>query len=116
MPLTLDQIAGLAPDATVLASARKLATPATWSELGQDATALWGECQGSALYQVRVSLGDLASKCSCPSRRFPCKHALGLMLLSVGTSIPVSTAPEWVTEWLTKRAESAQRKQERAAR
>ena len=117
MPLTIEQISGLAPDASALASAKKLASPGTWSGLGQSSEALWGECKGSALYQVRVSLVDFASKCSCPSRKFPCKHALGLMLLAVNAGgVPAVTAPDWVGEWLAKRAESAQRKQERAAR
>ncbi|MDQ3283523.1 MAG: SWIM zinc finger family protein, partial [Acidobacteriota bacterium] len=30
-----------------------------------------------------MALTDLASKCSCPSRKFPCKHAVGLLVLGV---------------------------------
>jgi hypothetical protein len=118
MHLTLDQVSGLAPDAGAFAAAKKLAEPRVWSGLGQSADALWGECQGSALYQVRVSLADFAAKCSCPSRKFPCKHSLGLLLLAAGDAgrVPAAPAPDWVTEWLAKRNESAQRKQEKAAR
>jgi hypothetical protein len=117
MPLTLDQIASLAPDAGAMAAAKKVANPGVWSGLGQSAEALWGECKGSAMYQVRVSLVDFAAKCSCPSRRFPCKHSLGLLLLALDAGrVPSGTAPDWVTEWLAKWAESAQRKQEKAAR
>jgi SWIM zinc finger len=65
-----------------------------------------------------VALADLASKCSCPSRKFPCKHALGLLLLLAGEPgrVTVAEAPVWVTEWLDKRSEAAARKQERAER
>ena len=74
MNLTIDQVTALAPDASSAAAAKKLANPAAWRSLGRDAEALWGECQGTALYQVRVAVADLTAKCSCPSRKFPCKH------------------------------------------
>ncbi len=76
----------MAPDSRSAAKARQLANPRHWQHLGQsidDAQALWGECQGSALYQVRVDLTTLTPACSCPSRKQPCKHALALLLLAV---------------------------------
>jgi hypothetical protein len=114
--LTIDQVASLAPDASALAAGKKTADPRMWAGLGQNGEALWGECTGSALYQTRVSLADFAAKCSCPSRKFPCKHALGLLFLSAQDPgrVPTATAPEWVTEWLTKRTETATKKKERA--
>ncbi|MFC6750247.1 SWIM zinc finger family protein [Deinococcus aquaticus] len=44
---------------------------------------LWGECQGSGQtpYLTGVDLSGPAFRCSCPSRKFPCKHALALLLL-----------------------------------
>ena len=44
---------------------------------------LWGECQGSGKtpYRVTVDTGGRRYQCSCPSRKFPCKHALGLLFL-----------------------------------
>src|SRR4051794_40882014 len=99
-PVTLsqDQVLALAPDASAVAAAKKLATPKPWRGLGRDARAVWGECQGSAVYQVRVDLGDLAAKCTCPSRKLPCKHALGLLLLAANdpASVPGAAAPSWV--------------------
>src|SRR6266487_2270694 len=62
MNLTIEQVTALAPDASSAAAAKKLATPAAWRGLGQSAAALWGECQGTALYQVRVALADLDRK------------------------------------------------------
>jgi hypothetical protein len=113
---TAEQVAALAPDASALAAGKKTAAPKYWGALGRDGAALWGECKGSAVYQVRVALADLAAKCSCPSRKFPCKHALGLMLLAAQApdELIAGAAPDWVTEWLGKRAAAADKKKERA--
>jgi hypothetical protein len=107
LPPTVEQILGLAPDPAAAQAARKLASSRWWSRLGSSGTAIWGECQGSALYQVRVATSDLGSKCSCPSRKFPCKHALGLMLRSLEQPIPAAEEPDWVRDWLDKRASGA---------
>jgi hypothetical protein len=103
LALTVEQILGLAPDAAAAQAAHKLASSRSWSRLGSSEAAIWGECQGSALYQVRVAKSDLDSKCSCPSRKFPCKHALGLLLRSVAQPIPAAEEPPWVRDWLEKR-------------
>ena len=113
---TAEQALALAPDAQVQRDGRKHATARYWKQQGSNGEALWGECQGSALYQVRVDLGTFASKCSCPSRKQPCKHVVGLLLLALdGDGLPVTEPPTWVGEWLAKRAASAApKKQERA--
>lgn len=115
MSLTIDQVAALAPDASSASAGRKLGSPGPWRNLGRSELALWGECQGSAVYQVRVDLADFASKCSCPSRKFPCKHALGLLFLSASApqALPAAAEPEWVAEWREKRAETAAKKEAR---
>jgi SWIM zinc finger len=102
--LTLDGVTALAPDAKVASAGRKLGAPKSWESHGRSAEALWGECKGSAVYQVRVALSDLAVKCSCPSRKHPCKHGIGLLYLLLETPFPASPAPEWVTDWLARRA------------
>src|SRR5262245_56625810 len=110
MHLTAEQVMTLAPDASSATAGRKLATLRDWRNLGRSDAALWGECQGSALYQVRVDLSDLTTACSCPSRKFPCKHGLGLLLLAANNpaSVPESTPPDWVTAWLEKRSARAE--------
>ena len=115
LSLTLDQVAKLAPDASSLAAGRKLAAGRDWRAVGHDERALWGECQGSALYQVRIDLGDLTAKCSCPSRKFPCKHALGLMLKAAAdaASIGTAAAPDWVEEWLARREAAAEKREQK---
>ncbi len=110
MEMTADGIAALAPDASALAAGRKQAKPNVWKGLGRSEAALWGECQGSALYQVRVDLSDLTTKCTCPSHKFPCKHGLGLLFLAVDSpdALPGAEPPEWVADWLGKRAAARQ--------
>jgi hypothetical protein len=101
--LTPQQVETLAPDAQVLAAGRTLAKPGHWRATGRSAAALWGECLGSALYQVRVDLSDFGSRCSCPSRKHPCKHVIGLLMLALREPPAEAEAPDWVTGWVTKR-------------
>jgi hypothetical protein len=120
MSLSLEQVLALAPDANAAAAGKKLGTPAPWQNLGGNDDAYWGECKGSALYQVRVARADLAAKCTCPSRKLPCKHTLGLLVLAATApkALTATEPPEWVIEWLVKRGEGAVRRaarQERAA-
>jgi hypothetical protein len=112
-----EQIIALAPDAASAKAGRSLATASKWQNVGQDERAVWGECQGSGAkpYQTVIDLSEPAFKCSCPSRKFPCKHALGLFLLIANQPATASTsAPAWAAEWLAKRAGLAQRKSEAA--
>ncbi|HAN95918.1 MAG TPA: hypothetical protein DCQ98_00090 [Planctomycetaceae bacterium] len=105
MVLGADQIERLAPDAASLAAGRKLAAARHWSALGSDNQALWGICQGSANYLVKFDRADQGYHCSCPSRKFPCKHVLALLLIVAQDpdAAPKRDEPEWVVEWLAKR-------------
>jgi hypothetical protein len=78
-----DRVISAAPDESSLAAARKLARPGPWSDTGSNDDLVWGKCQGSGKtpYQVSVDTAAPAYRCSCPSRKFPCKHALALLLL-----------------------------------
>lgn len=114
-PLSPEQILSLAPDAAAAEAGRKLASGREWQGLGHSEGAAWGEYRGSAVYQVRAHLGDLSARCSCPSRKFPCKHALGLLLMAAAGSLPEAAPPTWVEEWLTKRAETAERRARKQA-
>jgi hypothetical protein len=110
VPWTRDQVLALAPDSSSAAAGQKLAAPAPWSGHGWDDHVVWGLCAGSGKrpYQTVVELQSPAFKCSCPSRKFPCKHALGLMLLwSQGELSRSEDRPDFVREWLAGRAERA---------
>jgi hypothetical protein len=107
----------LAPDAAAFKTAQSTAKPSKWANLGRTERLLWGECQGSGAnpYQVRVDHIDVAYKCSCPSRKLPCKHTLALLLLLADGSVPAGTPPEFVDEWAGNRAKRAEAKQQREA-
>jgi hypothetical protein len=103
MTLSLEKIEALAPDQGAVEAARKLLKPANWPKLAADSAGLvWGECQGSGAtpYRVVISEVDAGFKCTCPSRKFPCKHSLALMWLRAEGKVAFSTAdaPEWVRE------------------
>jgi len=113
---TTERILALAPDPSSAKAGQGLSSPRKWSGLGQSERALWGECQGSGSkpYQVQVDLSEPAFKCTCPSHKFPCKHALGLFLmLGPKAGAVEGSPPAWVTAWLDSRAEKAAKKQER---
>ena len=112
---TTQQILALAPDESSARAGQALAGPTQWCSAARDDRVLWGECQGSGTkpYQVRVDLSEPAFKCSCPSRKFPCKHALGLMLmLASAASQSASRRPQWVEEWIESRNKKTQKKTE----
>ena len=117
MAWSTETVQGLAPDAASVTAARKLARPGPWSGAGYDERAVWGRCKGSgaAPYQAQVDLSGPAFKCSCPSRKFPCKHALALLLLWAGGDVAAGPQPAWVTEWLDSRGASAERVARRPA-
>src|SRR5215467_3793211 len=107
MSLTLQRIEGLAPDQESLAAARKLLKPSSWPTLAEGEGLIWGECQGSGAtpYRVTVNEADAGYKCTCPSRKFPCKHTLALMWMRAERSLTFapSPVPEWVKDWLSRR-------------
>src|SRR3954469_1069575 len=106
-----EDVESLAPDAASITAARKLARPAPWSELGHDERSVWGLCKGSGAkpYQVQVDQQGPAYKCSCPSRKFPCKHALALLLLLAGEHVPEAAPPAWVGEGIESRVSRPKR-------
>lgn len=110
----------LAPDASSLSAARKLATTGKWTQegCGGEPPSVWGFCKGSGSqpYQAVVDLGEPAYKCSCPSRKFPCKHTLALLLRWAAGQVPQGAAPDFVQQWHAGRAERAQKRDERAAK
>ncbi|MFF4017637.1 SWIM zinc finger family protein [Streptomyces sp. NPDC001843] len=112
---TAEQVLALAPDAASRKAGSKLGAAGPWSETGSsDEGTVWGLCKGSGSrpYQTIVDIANIADaagpayKCSCPSRKFPCKHALGLLLLWAGGdgAVPVADrAPDWAEQWISGR-------------
>lgn len=106
MAIELKAIEQLAADQSSLKAAAGLAK---WSGVGvsRDGALLWGECAGSGAnpYRVTADLRDLGNKCTCPSRKFLCKHVLGLLWLNAEAIVPFAPAdtPAWVSDWLGRR-------------
>lgn len=113
--LTREQVLGLAPDDASAKAANGLTSDSKWVTLGADSEAVWGECQGSGSkpYQAQVDLSALVSRCSCPSRKFPCKHGLALLLLYAQQNPRFAGAvrPTWVDEWLASRRDRSEKKE-----
>lgn len=121
MQLSQDQILQLAPDPASAKAGMQLANGAKWVLKAAHEKALWGDCQGSGKvpYRTAIDLTNIAFKCSCPSRKFPCKHGLALFLLYTANpgSFTVETElPEAVAEWIAKRAGKAEAKEQKEAK
>ncbi|MFF4577653.1 SWIM zinc finger family protein [Streptomyces sp. NPDC001373] len=110
---TAEQVLALASDDASRKAGGRLGVAGPWSRTGGSASgAVWGSCKGSGStpYRTVVDLTGPAYQCSCPSRKFPCKHALGLLLLwsAQGLGDPAE-APDWAAAWLAERAARAAR-------
>ena len=125
MTWTAETVLALAPDPASAKSGRDLAVRRKWttlgvSQTGDGAPVLWGACQGSGKdpYLTRADTSEPAFKCTCPSRKFPCKHSLGLFLLFVQSprEFTTGTPPDWVAEWVESRSARAAKRSEREAR
>lgn len=115
---TAEQVLALAPDDASRRAGSKLSGPGPWTESGSGEGAVWGLCKGSGSkpYQTVVDLdggNGPGYRCSCPSRKFPCKHAMGLLLLwAAGDESAVAEAsepPEWASTWMEGRRQRADR-------
>jgi hypothetical protein len=117
MTLDAEAVLALAPDESSAKAARGLVSPAKWPTLGATEAAVWGECQGSGSrpYQTQVDRAGPAFRCSCPSRKFPCKHGLALLLLHAQDTARFGAGPPpaWVSEWLDGRAAKAEKQEAR---
>ncbi|TAD97338.1 MAG: SWIM zinc finger family protein [Bacteroidetes bacterium] len=121
MNWTEEQVRSFSPDDASTKAGKGLAKEKSWVSFGiAENQALWGECQGSGKnpYRTQIDLANIAFKCTCPSRKFPCKHGLGLMFLYANQpeSVPVAELPNWVEEWIGKRQGNAQKSQEKASK
>ncbi len=112
MQLSLKTIEDLAPDQSSLSAAKALLKPSKWPMLGQapSINTIWGQCQGSGAnpYSTMADTVNHGYKCTCPSRKFPCKHILALFWQFTENPkiFSVGDPPEWVNDWLGRRRKS----------
>jgi hypothetical protein len=106
---TIEQVAAVAPSPAAVAAAEGLTDTARWTAAGADDRSLWGRCRGSGTepYDTMVDHVDVAWRCTCPSRRSPCKHALALLLMWVRGSLAPAVAPDAVARWSSEQARRA---------
>ena len=99
-----------------------LADAGHWRSVGCDDAAVWGVCLGADLratdrtYEVVVDLSPVdvrrvdarptspsnavRARCTCPSRKHPCKHALALLLRYARGDVPTAVRPAAVDRTL----------------
>src|SRR5690606_33311085 len=107
VPWSVEDVRALAPDPTSAAAGRAQAQADRWTGLGASDAAVWGACRGrgEAEYLTCVEPAGPAFRCSCPSRKGPCKHALGLAFLWADGAVPAGEEPQWVAAWRAGRGE-----------
>lgn len=113
-----DQVEQIIPDASSAKSAKKLAKFEAWNNIsGSTDQWIWGEIQGSAIYQSAVFLPELKCECSCPSFKRPCKHALALLFVYTEyqdkfiVQSDEQSIPDRVQKWRDKKTKTLEKKE-----
>ncbi len=116
MILSAQQIESLAPNPAAFIAGKKLASKDHWLSLSKNERAVWGEIKGSGKspYLTQIDILTVAFKCTGPSRQFPCKHGIALMLLYTNHQpfFQEKDEPEWVKSWMDKRVAKEKQKSE----
>ena len=119
MVLTEQFILLQAPNPAAAENGRRLSKKGSFSACHrtEDGTLYWAECAGSGKNPYCVSV-DLAQpdapvcRCSCPSRQFPCKHALGLMFeMLAEKGFETAEMPQDIADKRAKQAARAAKKE-----
>lgn len=89
----------------------------------KESNAYWAECAGSAQNPYYVSIDfslsekDPTYSCSCPSRHYPCKHAVGLMFeIMEEKTFEIGKPPSYIAKARTKEAAERARAEARLLR
>ena len=108
---SVEQVEAVAPSPAAVTAAHPMATPTRWSGLGADERVLWGSCQGSGSepYDTAVDHIGVGYRCTCPSRKTPCKHALALLLVWRRGQVPPGSPAGQVEAWIDRRGAAAGR-------
>lgn len=116
------QIAAMAPNANAAANAKKIVNSKGFISFSRSAddTFYMGLCRGSGSSSYTVSLdfieGDTpVCRCSCPSRQFPCKHGLALMMeLSRDRQWEICEIPQTILDKRAKKEARAGKKEDKS--
>ncbi len=109
--LTYDYVLTLAPDPGTAQRAKSVAHAQRWLSLEGNGRAIWGLLGDPAdPYRTAVDFEGMGFRCSCPVRRQPCKHGIGLLLLFTKANHVFQlqdNPPDWLADWLKKRSEKS---------
>ena len=116
--ITEQFVESAAPNSDATKNGRALVMKGKFSSLhkSNDDTLIFGECQGSGktpyLCSADFQVADSpVYRCNCPSRQFPCKHTIGLMLaFAQGKTFSVADVPESISSKRDKAAARVEKK------
>ncbi|MDR2953805.1 MAG: SWIM zinc finger domain-containing protein [Prevotella sp.] len=118
MEITQKKIEEMAPNADAAKNGRDLVKKNKFSNLkiSADKNLIWGECAGSGKNPYYCSADYMDEhnpvfRCNCPSRQFPCKHALGLLYSYEANSGAFSIAD--IPDDILSKREKIEKKQEK---
>ncbi|MCC6510816.1 MAG: hypothetical protein IT423_17050 [Pirellulaceae bacterium] len=120
MEIDLSFVESAAPNSAAVANGRGLIVKGKFVALSHshDKTVMFGECKGSGASNYKCSCDFIEPskpvyRCTCPSRQFPCKHSIGLMLAWVdGKKFSGADVP---ADLLAKREKAEQRVEKKKA-
>lgn len=118
MEITQKKIEELAPNADAAKNGRDLVKKSKFANLkiSSEKNLIWGECAGSGKNPYYCSADYIEEnnpvfRCNCPSRQFPCKHAIGLLYAYEANSAAFSVSD--VPEDILSKREKIEKKQEK---
>lgn len=117
--LTSSYVDSLAPNAAAIKNGMGLVRKKSFIQLhiSENSELLFGQCAGSGKTPYECSVDFIVPespvfRCTCPSRQFPCKHALGLLYAyTEGQQFTTSPVPEDVA---SKREKAEKREENKA--
>ncbi len=112
MSWSYERLLQLAPSPQSLEQARRLFFARRWRLLEGNGQWLWGEYETpyGQVMQAAVRLEPPLLRCSCKSRRKPCKHSLALILLFLNRADAWTVRehpPQWAQDLLNSRESQA---------
>lgn len=121
--LTSSYVDSLAPNTAAIKNGQGLVRKKSFIQLHrtENGELLFGQCAGSGKTPYECSADFVAPdspvfRCSCPSRQFPCKHALGLLYAYVeGQTFTVAPVPEDIAAKREKAEKREENKVKQAA-
>lgn len=118
--ITQQKIEELAPNAEAAKKGRELHKKGKFANLkiSAEKNLIWGECAGSGKnpYYCSADYVDAHNpvfRCNCPSRQFPCKHAIGLLYCYEADASQFAQAD--VPEDILSKRDKIEKKQEKKA-